>query len=180
MYAQHTRHSILFRALSWLIYDKWHCLLTWVLEKTEKNIVIYHLRIHNELFRFFKYFKGSPEKNPKNPYLGLDALSRLLRFWKFGNDLSVCLSNSFCPKRIPMLHFLHVVFNDLYRVHKSMIIPLNLQMEDRAIEELDKFYNVQDTSDEIISIERVDTGAVASPLWVPKTKWLLFYILMLL
>lgn len=43
-------------------------------------------------------------------------------------------------------------------------------MEDRAIEELDKFYNAQETSDEVITIERVDTGAVASPSWVPKTK----------
>lgn len=43
-------------------------------------------------------------------------------------------------------------------------------MEDRAIEELDKFYNTQETQDEIISIQRVDSGAVASPSWVPKTK----------
>lgn len=43
-------------------------------------------------------------------------------------------------------------------------------MEDRAIEELNKFYNVQDTEDEIISIQRVDTGALASPSWVPKSK----------
>lgn len=43
-------------------------------------------------------------------------------------------------------------------------------MEDRAIEELYKFYNVQETLDEVIVIERVDSGAVASPSWVPKTK----------
>lgn len=43
-------------------------------------------------------------------------------------------------------------------------------MEDRAIEELNKFYNVQETEDEVITIQRVDTGAVASPSWVPKTK----------
>lgn len=43
-------------------------------------------------------------------------------------------------------------------------------MEDRAIEELNKFYNVLETDDEVISIQRVDTGAVASPSWVPKSK----------
>lgn len=48
------------------------------------------------------------------------------------------------------------------------------QMEDKAIEELSKFYNVEETFDEIISIQRVDTGPVASPSWVPKTKEIRF------
>lgn len=48
------------------------------------------------------------------------------------------------------------------------------QKEDKAIEELNKFYNVEETFDEIIVIQRVDTGAVASPSWVPKTKEIRF------
>nr|CAI5845111.1 unnamed protein product [Callosobruchus analis] len=44
------------------------------------------------------------------------------------------------------------------------------QMEDKAIEELHKFYNTENVTEEIISIERVNIGAVAAPVWVPKTK----------
>ncbi|VEN39985.1 unnamed protein product [Callosobruchus maculatus] len=44
------------------------------------------------------------------------------------------------------------------------------QMEDKAIEELHKFYNTENIAEEIISIERVNIGAVAAPVWVPKTK----------
>nr|CAH7752868.1 unnamed protein product [Callosobruchus chinensis] len=44
------------------------------------------------------------------------------------------------------------------------------QMEDKAIEDLHKFYNSENIAEEIISIERVNIGAVAAPVWVPKTK----------
>ncbi|KAL1502111.1 hypothetical protein ABEB36_007304 [Hypothenemus hampei] len=44
------------------------------------------------------------------------------------------------------------------------------QIEDKAIEELRKFYNADNVEDEIILIERVSMGAVALPVWVPKTK----------
>ncbi|XP_018574334.1 inhibitor of Bruton tyrosine kinase [Anoplophora glabripennis] len=44
------------------------------------------------------------------------------------------------------------------------------QIEDRAIDELHKFYNCDDVTDEIITIERVAIGAIASPVWVPRTK----------
>ncbi|XP_066249133.1 inhibitor of Bruton tyrosine kinase [Euwallacea similis] len=44
------------------------------------------------------------------------------------------------------------------------------QIEDKAIDELKKFYNVDNIEDEIITIERVSMGAVALPVWVPKTK----------
>ncbi|XP_019772045.2 inhibitor of Bruton tyrosine kinase isoform X1 [Dendroctonus ponderosae] len=44
------------------------------------------------------------------------------------------------------------------------------QMEDKAIEELRRFYSVDDMDDEIIVINRVSMGAVALPTWVPKTK----------
>uniref|UniRef100_A0A6P7F2T9 Inhibitor of Bruton tyrosine kinase n=1 Tax=Diabrotica virgifera virgifera TaxID=50390 RepID=A0A6P7F2T9_DIAVI len=44
------------------------------------------------------------------------------------------------------------------------------QMEDKAIDELHKFYNVENAFDELITIERVNIGAVACPVWVPKQK----------
>ncbi|XP_056647953.1 inhibitor of Bruton tyrosine kinase [Diorhabda sublineata] len=44
------------------------------------------------------------------------------------------------------------------------------QMEDKAIDELHKFYNVENSFDELISVERVHIGAVACPVWVPRQK----------
>ncbi|KAG5881388.1 hypothetical protein JTB14_012005 [Gonioctena quinquepunctata] len=44
------------------------------------------------------------------------------------------------------------------------------QMEDKAIDDLHKFYNTENIVDEIIIIERVDIGAIARPVWVPRTK----------
>lgn len=44
------------------------------------------------------------------------------------------------------------------------------QLEDKAIDELKRFYSVDDVEDEMILIERVSVGAVALPVWVPKTK----------
>ncbi|KAJ8928173.1 hypothetical protein NQ314_019235 [Rhamnusium bicolor] len=51
------------------------------------------------------------------------------------------------------------------------IIPdISSPIEDRAIDELHKFYNSDNVTDEIITIERVAIGAIASPVWVPRTK----------
>jgi len=44
--------------------------------------------------------------------------------------------------------------------------PLSVtQIEERAIEELGCFYNVENTFDEIISIDRVEKGKIATPVW---------------
>ncbi|KAB0803203.1 hypothetical protein PPYR_00173 [Photinus pyralis] len=48
---------------------------------------------------------------------------------------------------------------------KSKLL-VHTQIEDKAIEELDKFYNAGNISDEIITIKRVQTGLIASPVWV--------------
>ncbi|XP_044265697.1 inhibitor of Bruton tyrosine kinase isoform X2 [Tribolium madens] len=50
---------------------------------------------------------------------------------------------------------------------KSLIYT---QIEDKAIEELCKFYNTENINDEFISVERVNMGAVAVPIWVPGVK----------
>jgi len=44
------------------------------------------------------------------------------------------------------------------------------QLEDKAIDELNRFYNVDNIEDEVIIVERVSMGAVALPIWVPRTK----------
>lgn len=43
-------------------------------------------------------------------------------------------------------------------------------MEDKAIEELHKFYNVDAVFDEIVTIGRADDPAVALPVWIHKPK----------
>ncbi|XP_060529137.1 inhibitor of Bruton tyrosine kinase isoform X2 [Cylas formicarius] len=52
---------------------------------------------------------------------------------------------------------------------KSKSLALT-QLEDKAIEELRSFYNIENTVDEVITIERVSIGVIASPVWVPKIK----------
>ncbi|CAG9821108.1 unnamed protein product [Phaedon cochleariae] len=44
------------------------------------------------------------------------------------------------------------------------------QIEDKAIDDLHKFYNTENVLDEVIIIERVNSGAIASPVWVPRAK----------
>ncbi|XP_030748159.1 inhibitor of Bruton tyrosine kinase isoform X2 [Sitophilus oryzae] len=47
--------------------------------------------------------------------------------------------------------------------------PLALtQLEDKAMVELERFYGVGQVEEELISVERVTTGMVAAPIWVPK------------
>jgi len=44
--------------------------------------------------------------------------------------------------------------------------PLNLtQIEERAIEELRAFYNVDGATDEVITVTRVQKGVMATPVW---------------
>lgn len=44
------------------------------------------------------------------------------------------------------------------------------QIEDKAIEELHKFYNVDAVFDELVTIGRAEEPAVASPVWINKSK----------
>lgn len=46
------------------------------------------------------------------------------------------------------------------------------QIEDKAIDDLRKFYNCDNVDDEIITVERVAIiGNVAAPVWVPRNKY---------
>jgi len=51
-------------------------------------------------------------------------------------------------------------------LYKAQSKPLYVtQIEEQAIEELKAFYNVDNITDEIITVARVETGAVAAPVW---------------
>jgi len=51
-------------------------------------------------------------------------------------------------------------------LYKAQSKPLYVtQIEEQAIEELKAFYNADNSTDEIITVSRVETGAVAAPVW---------------
>ena len=45
-----------------------------------------------------------------------------------------------------------------------------IELEERAIEELKAFYNVENIFDEFITVERTNTCAIATPVWNTKRK----------
>jgi len=51
-------------------------------------------------------------------------------------------------------------------LYKAQSKPLYVtQIEEQAIEELKAFYNADNITDEIITVSRVETGAIAAPVW---------------
>ena len=62
----------------------------------------------------------------------------------------------------------HSKEEELLRVQSK---PLHItQIEEKAIEELKQFYNVETCRDEIITVERVKKGALATPVWKKNRK----------
>ncbi|XP_063932773.1 inhibitor of Bruton tyrosine kinase [Zophobas morio] len=57
---------------------------------------------------------------------------------------------------------------NLVKIKSKLLIYT--QIEDKAIEDLCKFYNAENVDDEFITVERVNMGAVAAPVWVPGVK----------
>ncbi|GJQ66287.1 hypothetical protein Trydic_g4334 [Trypoxylus dichotomus] len=56
-------------------------------------------------------------------------------------------------------------------LNKVMTKPLTFtQLEDKAIEDLQKFYNSSNCSEEVITTERVSNGCLSTPIWVHKSK----------
>ena len=54
----------------------------------------------------------------------------------------------------------------IYRAQsKSLTIT---QLEERAIEELEQFYNIENVFDELITVQRANTSELATPVWNPK------------
>ena len=57
---------------------------------------------------------------------------------------------------------------NVYRAQsKSLAVT---QLEERAIEELKVFYNVENIFDELISVDRANASALATPVWNPRRK----------
>lgn len=54
--------------------------------------------------------------------------------------------------------------------HKTNLLIFHPQLEDKAIEDLEKFYNIHQVDDELISVRRIELQ-VSSPQWplAPKT-----------
>ncbi|KAL3285871.1 hypothetical protein HHI36_000391 [Cryptolaemus montrouzieri] len=57
---------------------------------------------------------------------------------------------------------------NLVKIKNKLLI--HTQLEDKAIVELEKFYSVDSIEDEIITVERVEIGCIASPIWVPGNQ----------
>ncbi|XP_065167013.1 inhibitor of Bruton tyrosine kinase [Atheta coriaria] len=55
---------------------------------------------------------------------------------------------------------------NLSRIKSKLLIYT--QIEDKALDDLKKFYNVDNVFDEVIEISRVDCGQIAAPLWIQK------------
>ena len=56
-------------------------------------------------------------------------------------------------------------------LHRAKSKPLSLtQIEEKAIEELKVFYNADNATDEIITVSRVQTGPLATPVWYRHNK----------
>ncbi|KAK9875280.1 hypothetical protein WA026_007670 [Henosepilachna vigintioctopunctata] len=57
---------------------------------------------------------------------------------------------------------------NLFKMANKLLI--HTQLEDKAILELEKFYNIDNIEDEIINVQRVEIGKIASPIWVPRNQ----------
>jgi len=82
--------------------------------------------------------------------------------------------SSLSPSKPEAAMFEQIMEDDVKQVEnlqKAQSKPLYVtQIEEQAIEELGKFYNVSNCNDEIITISRLDRGAVAAPVWRKNKK----------
>ncbi|KAK4884719.1 hypothetical protein RN001_000990 [Aquatica leii] len=92
-------------------------------------------------------------ESPKNP-------------WKIPSPLS-------CSPTDPSQSFvaMHSIIIEERKQKQNFVkmktkLLVHTQIEDKAIEDLHKFYNVDNVFDEVITIQRVQIGRIASPVWV--------------
>jgi len=85
------------------------------------------------------------------------------------NNNSVSFSSLESPLKTSDESFHQIMKDDVRQkenLYKAQSKPLYVtQIEEQAIEELKAFYNVDNITDEIITVARVETGAVAAPVW---------------
>ncbi|KAJ8924361.1 hypothetical protein NQ315_007157 [Exocentrus adspersus] len=98
-----------------------------------------------------------PESPPKNPWKTIPDIPSLASSPDVKSSITAIISDERKQKE------------NLVKITTKLLSFT--QIEDRAIDELHKFYNSDNVTDEIITIERVAIGAIASPVWVPRTKF---------
>jgi len=85
------------------------------------------------------------------------------------NNNSVIFSSLESPLKGTDESFHQIMKEDVKKkenLYKAQSKPLYVtQIEEQAIEELKAFYNASNITDEIITVSRVETGAVAAPVW---------------
>lgn len=85
------------------------------------------------------------------------------------NNNSFSFSSLESPKKGTDESFEQIMKEDVKRkenLYKAQSKPLYVtQIEEQAIEELKAFYNANNSTDEIITVSRVETGAIAAPVW---------------
>merc|ERR1712106_1057959 len=85
------------------------------------------------------------------------------------NNNSVSFSSLESPLKGTDESFHQIMKEDVKKkenLYKAQSKPLYVtQIEEQAIEELKAFYNASNITDEIITVSRVETGAVAAPVW---------------
>lgn len=95
---------------------------------------------------------GSPPDKPKNP-------------WKI-YDAPIAQSS---PNKQNAMEFNKILADQKKQkddFSRIMTKPLNLtQLEDKAIEELERFYNIHEADDELITVRRIELQ-VSSPQWI--------------
>jgi len=80
-----------------------------------------------------------------------------------GNDIA---DENSAPTFQDIMHQETLQKESIYRAQsKSLTIT---QLEERAIEELEQFYNIDNVFDELITVQRANTSELATPVWNPK------------
>ncbi|XP_017775512.1 PREDICTED: inhibitor of Bruton tyrosine kinase [Nicrophorus vespilloides] len=93
-------------------------------------------------------------ESPKNPWKRIEPLKSPIGSSDAKANISTIITEEKKQKE------------NLTKIKSKLLIYT--QLEDKAIEELQKFYNVDNISDEVIEAGRVEIGLVAAPIWVHK------------
>eukprot|EP00090_Calanus_glacialis_P008375 TRINITY_DN16703_c0_g1_i1.p1 TRINITY_DN16703_c0_g1~~TRINITY_DN16703_c0_g1_i1.p1 ORF type:complete len:1265 (-),score=475.87 TRINITY_DN16703_c0_g1_i1:242-4036(-) len=85
------------------------------------------------------------------------------------NNNSISFSSLESPQKWTDESFQQIMKEDVKKkenLYKAQSKPLYVtQIEEQAIEELKAFYNADNCTEEVITVSRVETGAIAAPVW---------------
>ncbi|XP_044744642.1 inhibitor of Bruton tyrosine kinase isoform X2 [Coccinella septempunctata] len=106
-----------------------------------------------ERLRLSSESKETPQETPKNPWKKIPDISENIAKSPTDSSFSGILLDE---KKLK---------GNLVKITNKQLV--HTQMEDKAIMDLEKFYNIHEVEDEVIKVQRVDIGNVAPPVWVP-------------